>query len=139
MRSFTGSVLCLAVLATAALDAQGRAAKARDTGETDRVAVERVVNRPATQVNIVFSPREVSLIRTHYQSQHRSLPRGLQKKLARGGNLPPGWQKKMQTLPRTLEINLVVLPGGYRRGVMDGHAVIYDPLTHAILDIISLL
>lgn len=30
------------------------------------------------------------------QDKVKSLPKGLQKKLARGGELPPGWQKKFQ-------------------------------------------
>lgn len=29
-------------------------------------------------------------------SDESALPRGLQKKVARGGELPPGWQKKLQ-------------------------------------------
>ena len=129
--------LMIVALGTSTGGAQGRGGKGRDK-DGDSTAVERVSTRAGTEVNFVFSPREITLIRTHYQSRSRNLPPGLQKKVARGGNLPPGWQKKMEPLPRSLEIDLVVLPGGYRRGVMDGHAVIYDPLTHAILDIISL-
>ncbi|WP_114695171.1 hypothetical protein [Motiliproteus coralliicola] len=30
------------------------------------------------------------------KNQDKSLPKGLQKKLARGGELPPGWQRKLQ-------------------------------------------
>jgi hypothetical protein len=45
--------------------------------------------------------------------RYRTLPRGLQKKLARTGQLPPG----------------------YRRGVVDGHAVIFDDRTHVLLDV----
>src|SRR5687768_5066471 len=92
----------------------------------------------ATQVNIAFAPRDIELIRTHYASQYRNLPPGLQKKLARGGSLPPGWEKKLERFPAGLERDLVVLPPGHARGVMDGHAVIYNPITHAILDIASL-
>ena len=89
-------------------------------------------------VNIVFAPGDIELIRTHYASQYRNLPPGLQKKLARGGSLPPGWEKKLARFPAVLERDLAVLPPGHARGVMDGHAVIYNPITHAILDIISL-
>jgi hypothetical protein len=94
--------------------------------------------RPGTQISIVFSDHDIRLIRTHYQPQYRNLPPGLQKKVARGGSLPQGWQKKMQPFPVALERELIVLSGGHRYGVMDGHAVIYHPITHAILDIVSL-
>ena len=112
---------------------QGRGRVARDRDES----VARASNT-AVAVNIVFSPREVTLIRTHYAPRYRNLPPGLQKKLARTGQLPPGWQKKMEPFPAALERDLIGLPPGYRRGVMDGHAVIYHAITHAILDIASL-
>ena len=89
-------------------------------------------------VHIAFTPHDITLIRTHYESQYRNLPPGLQKKLARGGSLPPGWEKKLERFPASLERDLVVLPTGHARGVMDGHAVIDNPITHAILDIVSL-
>ena len=93
---------------------------------------------PAARGNVVFATRDVTAIRAHYGSRYKNLPPGLQKKLARGGSLPPGWEKKIEPLPAALERNLLVLPQGYKRGVMDGHAVIYDPITHAIMDIASL-
>jgi len=76
-------------------------------------------------VRIVFSTRDAQLIREHYAPQYRNLPPGLQKKFARTGTLPPGWQKKLEPLPVGLERQLAGLPEGYRRGVIDGHAVIY--------------
>ena len=79
------------------------------------------------QVSIVFSTQDVQIIRHHYAPRYRNLPKGLQKKLARTGQLPPGWQKKMEPFPVALERQLVALPSGYRRGVIDGHAVIYRP------------
>ena len=78
-------------------------------------------------VRVVFSTRDAQLIREHYAPQYRNLPPGLQKKFARTGTLPPGWQKKLEPLPVGLERQLAGLPEGYRRGVIDGHAVIYRP------------
>ena len=127
----TAGVLCVG---TASAD-QGRG-KNQGSG---RGEVARVVDvRPATQVNVIFAPQDITIIRTHYGSRYRNLPPGLQKKLARGGTLPPGWQKTMEPFPVELERVLIVLPSGYRRGVIDGHAVTYHPITHAILDIVSL-
>ncbi len=135
------TLICLLVAGATIAGSAAQADQGRGRGKPDageRTDERRAVERPAAKVNVVFSPREITLIRTHYASQYRNLPPGLQKKLARGGTLPPGWQKKMQPFPATLERDLVVLPRGYRRGVMDGHAVIYDAVTHAILDIASL-
>ncbi|MEH6626819.1 MAG: hypothetical protein V7739_10260 [Motiliproteus sp.] len=55
----------------------------------------------------LFSKDERSLINDYYNDESASgsgknkgkkkaLPKGLQKKLERGGELPPGWQKKLQ-------------------------------------------
>jgi hypothetical protein len=85
-------------------------------------------------VHIVFSTHETQIIREHYAPRYRSLPPGLQKKLARTGKLPPGWQKKMEPFPVVLERQLVSLPAGYQRGVIDGNAVIYKPGTSVIID-----
>jgi hypothetical protein len=90
---------------------------------------------PVAAVHAWFSPREVQLIREYYGPRYRSLPPGLQKKLRRTGRLPPGWQKKLAPLPVVLEREFVVLPRGYRRGVIDGQAVVVDPRTHVIVDI----
>ena len=86
-------------------------------------------------VHVVFLPREVSVIREYYAPRYRNLPPGLQKKLARTGQLPPGWRKKMEPFPLAVERQLVVLPYGYRRGIIDGHAVIYNPRTQVIVDL----
>lgn len=82
--------------------------------------------RSSVNVHVAFGAREVEVIRAHYAPRYRSLPPGLAKKYARTGQLPPGWQKKMEPFPVIVERELVVLPAGYRRGVFDGHAVIYN-------------
>lgn len=83
----------------------------------------------------LFSAREVEVIREYYAPRYRSLPPGLQKKLRRTGHLPPGWEKRLEPFPAVVERQLVVLAAGYRRGVIDGHAVIYNPSTQIIIDV----
>ena len=65
-------------------------------------------------------------------------PAGLQKKLARGKPLPPGWQKKLQPFPPNVEARLGPLCGYCGRGVIDGYGVIYDRKTAIILDVVRL-
>ena len=86
-------------------------------------------------IKIVFLPREVTVIRGYYGTRFQGLPPGLQKKYRRTGQLPPGWQKKIEPFPVAVERQLVVLPAGYSRGVVDGHAVIYNPRTQVIFDV----
>jgi hypothetical protein len=86
-------------------------------------------------VHVSFLPREVRIIREYYAQRYQNLPPGLQKKYRRTGQLPPGWQKKMEPFPVAIERQLQVLPAGYERGVIDGHAVIYNNRTQVIADI----
>ena len=86
-------------------------------------------------VRVVFTSADVSVIRTHYTPRYRNLPPGLRKKVARGGQLPPGWQKKFEPFPVDLDRRLPPLAPGYRRGVLDGHAVIYDTRSHVMIDV----
>ena len=95
--------------------------------DRDRVAVDG-------EIRVVFSTRDVKIIREHYAPRYANLPPGLQKKLARTGKLPPGWQKKMRPFPVALTRRLPSLPDGYARGVIDGRAVIYVPGTSLIID-----
>jgi hypothetical protein len=86
-------------------------------------------------VHVAFRSHEVEIIRTHYAPRYKKLPKGLRKKYSRTGQLPPGWQKKMEPMPVVVERELVVLPAGYRRGVIEGHAVIYNSRTNVIVDV----
>ena len=103
------------LLGSAMLDAnrQGKGKKAHDTV-------------PAATVSVSWGSHDIEAVRRYYAPRYRSLPPGLQKKYARTGQLPPGWQKKMEPLPASLERDCSPLPAGYRRGVIDAHAVIYN-------------
>jgi hypothetical protein len=73
-----------------------------------------------------FVEREVVVIREYYRPHHRPLPPGLRHRYYRAGYLPHGWAKRMRRVPAYVERDLVVLPRGYHRGIIDGHAVVYD-------------
>jgi hypothetical protein len=86
-------------------------------------------------VHVTFLPRDVQIIRGYYGTRFEGLPPGLQKKYRRTGQLPPGWRKKIEPFPVALEHQIAVVPPGYARGVIDGHAVIYNPGTQVIVDV----
>jgi len=88
-----------------------------------------------TVVAVRFSTGDTRVLHEYYTPRYKSLPPGLQKKVARGGTLPPGWQKKLQPFPVEVERRLEPLPSGYARGVFDGHAVIYNTRSHAVIDV----
>ena len=135
MRVLIG-VMAIGMVLGGAVSGEARAKagqKGKKQAKHERVVLDE--RRPAVAVNIVFSSREVRVIREYYTPRYRNLPPGLQKKLRRTGQLPPGWRKKMEPFPLVVERELVVLPAGYQRGVIDGHAVIYNPRTQVILDV----
>jgi hypothetical protein len=69
--------------------------------------------------------REVRVIREYYSPRYRGLPPGLRKHYYRRGYLPPGWHRRMRPYPVHVH-DVVVLPRGYHRGFIDGHAVVYN-------------
>ncbi|MBI1897391.1 MAG: hypothetical protein HYS04_12830 [Acidobacteria bacterium] len=105
---------------------------------------------PTVQVSVVFGPQDVRIIDDYYRTRGSGLPPGLakrggdlppglQKHLVRNGTLPPGLQKKVVAFPPDLETRLPTLPGGYRRVRIGDRAIIYDPVTHMILDAVTIL
>ena len=133
------SVMCVVVLGLLfSSTAEGTARpdagqKAKKHSKHERV--DGVSRAGGVAVHVVFSSRELRVIRQYYAPRYRNLPPGLQKKYARTGQLPPGWRKKMEPFPVALQRDLVVLPAGYQRGVIDGHAVIYNSRTQVIVDL----
>ncbi len=57
----------------------------------------------------------------------KTLLTGLAWRYQRTGQLPPGWAKRMRPIPAHVERRLGALPRGYRRGIVDGRAIVYAP------------
>lgn len=66
-----------------------------------------------------------------------NLPPGLQKKLDRDGKLPPGLQKRLEPLPTNLDRRLPRLPEHWERVILERDIVLIDRRTNRILDIIE--
>lgn len=71
--------------------------------------------------------------------QVRPLPPGLQKKLYRSGYLPRGWEKNYRSFPVFVERDLPSLQYGYQRGYYGNYAVVVDPKTRLIIDVIDVI
>jgi hypothetical protein len=128
-RTITLALVCfVACGATLAADQGKGQKKSKQTGaKTEPVT--------AVAVDVAFGSADVVILRDYYAPRYRRLPPGLQKKVARGGELPPGWKKKFEPFPVEIERRLAPLPVGYRRGVIDAHAVIYKASTNVIVDV----
>lgn len=127
--------VCMAIAGFLVSSALYAGPSGNDHDKAKKAKYEPVSNTRSVSVNVVFLPREVRIIREYYGPRYQQLPPGLQKKYRRTGQLPPGWQKRMEPFPVAVERQMAVLPGGYQRGVIDGHAVIYNSRTHAIVDL----
>lgn len=70
-----------------------------------------------------------------HPKKKKGLPPGIQKKLARGGTMPPGIAK--QYLPDGLVTQLPPPPHGYERRIVGGDVVLVEIDTGYIADIIT--
>lgn len=130
-RLLTLTIIGICLLGATLNAGQGRGEQKR----LKRPAVRATPAIAAIDIGVVFTARDVGVIRQHYAPRYRRLPPGLRKKLARGESLPPGWRTKVEPFPYTVERDLPPLPRGYSRGVLDGHAVIYSPQRQVIVDL----
>ena len=128
-RLLTLTIIGICLLGATLNAGQGRGAQKRLKQPAVRAS------NAVIDVDVAFTSRDVGVIRQHYAPRYRRLPPGLRKKLARGESLPPGWRTKVEPFPYTVERDLPPLPRGYRRGVLDGHAVIYSPQRQVIVDL----
>jgi hypothetical protein len=82
--------------------------------------------------------QDVEIVREYYEPRYRSLPPGLAKKYARTGQLPPGWARRIEPVPVIVERRLEPIPPRYRRGVVDGYVVVYEPRTQVVIDVAAI-
>jgi hypothetical protein len=114
---------------------QGKSKPAKHAKHAKHEAPDNGGSVVAASVHVAFGKADVTILRSHYAPRYRDLPPGLRKKVARGGSLPPGWQKKFEPFPTVIERQLPPLPQGYGRGVINGNAVIYNARTGVVIDV----
>jgi hypothetical protein len=123
MRKVAFFVVCLALIFLAAETGQGQVVLFRPE---DRAIIEEFF-----RVNTGNLPPGLA-------KRGGNLPPGLRKHLRRNGRLPPGLQKRVSTFPQDLELRLPPLPPGLSRGTIGNRAIIYDPVSKMIYDIIEI-
>ena len=97
-----------------------------------------------------FRPEHHRVIRDYYLADPRGLPPGLakrggdlppglQKKLRRDGRLPPGLEKRLVPFPVELERRFPPLPPHYRRCFLGDRAIVYDERSGNVLDSLTVV
>ena len=124
-RTLAATIACL-LLGSVGVIAEQKEGPKKPKNAKHAVAHSDDTDAAKLMVHVSWTTHDVEIIRHHYTPKYRELPPGLRKKYQRTGQLPPGWQKKMQPFPAELERECAPLPAGYRRGVFDAHAVIYN-------------
>ena len=84
-----------------------------------------------------FEPHDLRLISTYY-AQRQVASFAVEKRIHRNGQLPREWATDLELLPAPVERLLVRVPVGYRRGLIDGFAVVYSLRSGVIIDAIAL-
>jgi hypothetical protein len=137
MTAFSGTLRQIAVLlclGCALWSGQGQG-QGKGKGKPKNEKVEGA----AVQAGLRFGIDDARMIQDYYRPRLRDLPPGLEKKVARGGVLPPGWQKKVQAFPVDLDGRLAGLPAGYRRVISAPVAMLIHDATNTVLDILELV
>jgi len=105
--------------------------------------------QPSLAKSSGFAVDEVRIIREWFSNsanlkglppglaKREQLPPGLQRQLAKNGKLPPGLEKRIQPLPRELELKLPRLPDGRKRIVIAGNVILLEERTATIVDILQ--
>ncbi len=98
--------------------------------ETQRIQIVEIISGKSTSSSLISTS-----LRQQIFAQVKSLPPGIQKKLARGKGLPPGIAKKV-LLPVTV-VNYVNLPPNTNLIVVGSNVIVIDPIRNIVLDMIS--
>jgi len=84
-------------------------------------------SQAAVSVSVEISSAEKKIIQDYFREESgkkkKNIPRGLQKKVARGGELPPGWEKKIakgEILPEDIYKTAEPLPEALTKKLAEG-------------------
>ena len=148
-------LLCLSMFLTSALSAKPKDKKKKSSGSSFALQAE---SKDVSISAALFSNQEMKILEQYVDKQNnkqnhkqKKLPKGLQKKMARGGTLPPGWQKKLnkgstidketylhaKPLPKEIILQLPKSPVGTITVAINGEIVRLAQATMTIIDVLS--
>jgi len=129
--------VCLSIL-TVVSAIPGRFVHGLDPKRSDRFLPEerRAIEDYYRRINARNKPKTKGLP-PGLAKRGGDLPPGLQKKLERDGQLPPGLQKRLEPLPVDLDRRLPRLPENWARVVVERDVILLDRRTNRILDVME--
>jgi hypothetical protein len=83
-----------------------------------------------------FRQEDSAKLREHYKDIEK-VDRNNRPHYVSGGRLPDDWKHRIHPVPAAVIRELPPIPAGYLAGYIDGFAVVYDPNTGLILDVID--
>jgi Ni/Co efflux regulator RcnB len=84
-----------------------------------------------------FRPEDREKLRGQYKDIDK-VDRDHREHFVAGGHLPSDWRHHIQAVPSVVIRDLPPIPAGYVAGYYDGYAVVYDPRTGVILEVLDL-
>lgn len=134
MQKSRRAFLQLSLLAATSL-VNGRPALALDTKRPERFTLEE--RRIIEEYYLKGTKSKTKGLPPGLAKRGGNLPPGLQKKLDRDGKLPPGLQKRLEPLPTELNHRLPALPEYWERVILDRDIILVDRRSNRVLDIIE--
>ncbi len=87
-----------------------------------------------------FRAGDQSRLREHYKTNFRANDRidvGKRPKLVVGGRLPGDWKGRIHPVPEAVYREFPAIPTGLEIGYLDGYAVVYDPVSLEIVEVLD--
>jgi hypothetical protein len=87
-----------------------------------------------------FSPEASSKLREHYKTnfrEHDKVDVGHRAGFTVGGRLPDGWKGRIHAVPSAMLAEIGAIPAGLAVGYLDGYAVVYDPGSGEIVEVLD--
>lgn len=135
MKKLHTAALVLGVAGFALAPAASAFTQERHDEQRDQREEQREEHRARPEYH--FRQEDGAKLRQHYNRIDRVDVHHRPEYVA-GGHLPSDWHKRIHPVPEAVVRELPPAPPGYVFGYMDGYAVVYEPRTLMIADVIDL-
>lgn len=87
-----------------------------------------------------FRDQDGAKLREHYRANFRTgdhIDMGRRVHFTVGARMPDDWKTRMHPVPEVIVRELPPVPSGLEIGYLDGYAVVYDPSTAEIVEVLD--
>jgi Ni/Co efflux regulator RcnB len=86
-----------------------------------------------------FRDADRDQLRRHYNSDFKHVDRNHRPDFHAGQPMPSAYRGKIKPMPQDVRRGMPPPPRGYQMGYYGGYAVVYDPVTFAVLQVMDIL